>query len=120
MNRKVNIMAAALIGLLVLTSCSTKRQAINQLDCFSTELQQNSGSYSLADWKKASERLTKIHKKIGKHDYTLAEKKEIAMIELKNANAIKEGLKESAPNILFDAITDWNTFYEELKSLLGL
>lgn len=105
--------------LLSASSCSTKQQGIGKLEKFSTEIEANSKHYSLKDWKEAGERFNKINEKLGKYDYTLKEKKDIAMTELKIVNAIKEGLKESLPNILFDTIADWDSFYEELKSTLG-
>ena len=90
-----NLMIVGVMGL-VLASCSTKQQAISQLEDFSYELRDHSASYGVDEWQEAGERFVKIRKKIAKHelDYTTAEKAHIGKLEGQCAKYMVQGAKQ--------------------------
>lgn len=90
-----NLMIVGVMGL-VLASCSTKQQAISQLEDFSYELRDHSASYGVDEWQEAGERFVKIRKKIAKHelDYTSAEKAHIGKLEGQCAKYMVQGAKQ--------------------------
>lgn len=90
-----NLMIVGVMGL-VLASCSTKQQAISQLEDFSYELRDHSASYGVDEWQEAGERFVKIRKKIAKHelDYTSVEKKHIGELEGQCAKYMVQGAKQ--------------------------
>ena len=90
-----NLMIVGVMGL-VLASCSTKQQAISQLEDFSYELRDHSASYGVDEWQEAGERFVKIRKKIAKHelDYTSAEKAHIGKLEGQCARYMVQGAKQ--------------------------
>ena len=89
------LMIVGVMGL-VLASCSTKQQAISQLEDFSYELRDHSASYGVDEWQEAGERFVKIRKKIAKHelDYTSAEKAHIGKLEGQCAKYMVQGAKQ--------------------------
>lgn len=108
-----------LVVVCTMSSCSTKQQAIRGLDKFATELRHNSADYTLEDWQKAAEKYQKVNNKILKHDdYTLSEQKEIAKKELDALIAIKHGLADSVPGIIFDFITDFGSLQDKIEELI--
>lgn len=116
---KLFVICAMFAGVCIMSSCSTKQSAINQLGRFSTELKKNGADYTIDDWKAAAERYAKVNKKILKHDdYTLAEQKEIAEKELDALIAIKRGLADSVPGMIFDIITDFGSLEEKIQELI--
>ena len=71
MKAKTLIMAILMSGLLAacMTSCSTKKQAIKDLESLSVDLRDNSKKYSVADWQVAVERFIKCREKISKYEF---------------------------------------------------
>ena len=88
------ILCGALV--LVMTACSTKQSAINQLENFSYELRDNSRNYDADDWEKAGKKFVKIREKIHKHefDYTAAEKSKIGRLESDCVKYMARGAKD--------------------------
>ena len=70
-----NLILCGALGL-AMVSCSTKQNAINQLEDFSYELRDHSRYYDADEWEKAGKKFVNIRKKISKHefDYTPEEK----------------------------------------------
>lgn len=68
--------------LLALTSCQTKRTAINDLRTLSNEMQVYGDNYSLNEWKDAGQRYYNINKRIKNHmaDYSDEEVQEISKL----------------------------------------
>lgn len=68
--------------LLTLTSCQTKRTAINDLRTLSNEMQVYGDNYSLNEWKDAGKRYYNINKRIKGHmaDYSDEEVQEISRL----------------------------------------
>ena len=119
MNKKTLRVIMIAVVVCTMSSCSTKQQAINRLDKFATELRKNSADYTLEDWKKAAEKYQKVNNKILKHDdYTLNEQKEIAKKELDALIAIKQGLADRVPGIIYDFITDFGSLHEKIEELI--
>ena len=98
---------------LVLTSCSTKQRAINQLESFSTELRDHSRYYDLQDWEKAGKKFVKITKDVKKHelDYTPEEKARVGRLEGECAGYMARGAKDNVTDRL-------RGFINELKGIL--
>ena len=88
------ILCGALV--LVMTACSTKQSAINQLENFSYELRDNSRNYDADDWEKAGKKFVKIREKIHKHefDYTATEKSKIGHLESDCVKYMAKGAKD--------------------------
>lgn len=87
------IIIAAIVFCAMFASCSTQQSAIRDLRSFTTELQMNSETYTLKDWKNAGERYVKINKRIAKHtaDYTEEEVQEISELNGKCTRSFTEG-----------------------------
>lgn len=81
-------------------SCSTKQQALNQLEDFSYELRDHSADYGIAEWQEAGDKFVKIRKKINKHefDYTPQEKARIGELEGQCAAYMANGMKDGVLN----------------------
>ena len=84
--------------LLLLSSCTTKQAAINDLQSFSYELRDNSAYYDVDDWKKALNKFAKLRDKIRKHEYTAEEYRTIGQIEGECAGYMVKGAKEGITN----------------------
>ncbi len=112
MMKKAAVVAAMVLAI-GLSSCSTKRHAINQLENFSYELRDHSAQYSVEEWERAGEKFVKIRKNIAKHelDYTPAEKEKIGKLEGKCAGYMAKGMKEG----IFDKV---KAFGNELRGIL--
>lgn len=91
----------ALLGipaLLLLSSCATKQNAVNQLRAFQQEIEVNGAMYDLNEWKKAATKYAKINKKIYKHynEYSAQELEEVGRI---NGQCVASFAKGTAQNI---------------------
>lgn len=62
-----------------LLSCATKKRALNELRNLSTEIENNSTSYDLTEWREVAEKFIQINKKIkdNKSKYSADERNEI-------------------------------------------
>ena len=87
---------------MLLTSCSTKQSAINQLESFSTELRDHSRYYDIQDWEKAGKKFVDITKKVRKYelDYTPEEKARIGKLEGECAGYMARGAKDNVTDRL--------------------
>ena len=111
--KKINFMIACGAFALMLTSCSTKQSAINQLESFSYELRDHSRYYDVQDWEKAGKKFVKLTKTVKKYEleYTPEELARIGRLEGECAGYMARGAK--------DNITDrLNGFINELKGIL--
>lgn len=100
--------AVSLIGMCVLlSSCSTKRHAISQLEKFSYELRDNSAYYNYQDWQLAADQFLRIRQNISRYDYTVEERRYIGELEGNCAGYMADGLK-----------TKVNSIGAELKGIL--
>lgn len=97
----------------MMTACSTKQSAINQLEEFSYELRDNSRNYDVSDWEQAGKKFVKIREKISKHefDYTTEEKSKIGRLEGDCAKYMVKGVKEG----VFDKIMNIGS---EIKGII--
>lgn len=119
MKRTKSYMSIAVIAIVMaiatctMTSCQTKRHAINQLENFSEELRDHSAQYTIKQWQDAGERFVKIRKNISKHefDYTPEEKARIGKLEGKCAGYMARGMKEG----FFDKVKG---FGNEIKNAI--
>ena len=68
-------------GVLSLTSCNTKKSAVNKLESLVIEVEEEGKSYDLDDWKMVIYRYTKIEEKLSKHEYTADENREIGKLK---------------------------------------
>jgi len=91
----------------LLSSCSTKRHAISQLEKFSYELRDNSAYYNYQDWQLAADQFLRIRQNISRYDYTVEERRYIGELEGNCAGYMADGLK-----------TKVNSIGAELKGIL--
>lgn len=99
------------IATFLLTSCSTKQRAINDLRKFSYELRDNSTYYDVEDWKNALDRFAELREKVRKYEYSSEEYRVIGQIEGECASYMVKGAK----NGLLDRISKYAS---ELEGLL--
>ena len=111
--KNYHFMLLSMVFGLMLTSCSTKQSAINQLENFSYELRDNSRYYDMHDWEKAGEKFVKITKKVKKHemDYTPAEKAKIGRLEGECVGYMTRGAKDNISDRL-------RGIYNEIKGII--
>lgn len=81
------------MALFTITSCTTKRGAISQLEKFSYELRDNGRYYSFKDWENAAEKFSDIRKNLNKHNYTGEQRHYIGELQGKCAGYVFQGLK---------------------------
>lgn len=99
------------------SSCSTKQQAINQLEDLSIDLRDHSHNYSIEEWKDAAQRYVKIKKKINEKDYSAEQRERIGELEGNCLKYIIRGLKQRVKNFgselngllnsVMEGISDW-------------
>ena len=111
--KKINFMIACGVMALMLTSCMTKRSAINQLESFSYELRDHSRYYDVQDWEKAGKKFVKLTKTVKKYEleYTPEELARIGRLEGECAGYMARGAKNNITDRL-------NGFINELKGIL--
>ena len=111
--KKINFMIACGAFALMLTSCSTKQSAINQLESFSYELRDHSRYYDVQDWEKAGKKFVKLTKTVKKYEleYTPEELARIGRLEGECAGYMARGAKNNITDRL-------NGFINELKGIL--
>ena len=111
--KKISLFIACGVMALMLTSCSTKQSAINQLESFSTELRDHSRYYDVQDWEKAGKKFVDVTKKVKKSqmDYTPEELARIGKLEGECAGYMARGAKENITDRL-------SGFINELKGIL--
>ena len=111
--KKISLFIACGVMALMLTSCSTKQSAINQLESFSTELRDHSRYYDVQDWERAGKKFVDVTKKVKKYqmDYTPEELARIGKLEGECAGYMARGAKENITDRL-------NGFINELKGIL--
>ena len=111
--KKINFMIACGAFALMLTSCSTKQSAINQLENFSYELRDHSRYYDVQDWENAGKKFVKLTKTVKKYElkYTPEELVRIGRLEGECAGYMARGAKNNITDRL-------NGFINELKGIL--
>ena len=111
--KKVKFLLVCGAFALMMTSCSTKQRAINQLESFSYELRDNSRYYDLQDWEKAGKKFVDLTKTVKKYqmDYTPEELARIGKLEGECAGYMARGAKDNFTDRL-------NGFINELKGIL--
>lgn len=92
--RKLFIGLAFVVAAITVSSCATRKSAINDLQNFSYELRDNSQYYTVKKWKKAVNKFGKIRKNISRFDYTAAERQRIGKLEGDCARYMVKGAKE--------------------------
>ena len=111
--KKINFMIACGVLALMLTSCSTKQSAINQLENFSYELRNHCRYYDVQDWENAGKKFVKLTKTVKKYElkYTPEELARIGRLEGECAGYMARGAKNNITDRL-------NGFINELKGIL--
>ncbi len=82
----------------IMSSCSTKRSCINQMQSLAYDMRDNGAYYNVDDWKKAAADFMAIRDKMRKYDYTPAERRVIGELEGECARYMVQGIKNGAIN----------------------
>ena len=82
----------------MVSSCSTKRSCINQMQNLAYDMRDNGAYYNVEDWKKAGAEFLAIRDKMRKYDYTPAERRVIGELEGECAKYMVKGIKDGAIN----------------------
>ena len=101
---------------LSMTSCSTSNSALNDLQSFSNELRDHSQNYDAKDWKHAVRKFEKIRTKISKHDYTVAERQRIGVLE---GNCVKYMVKGAKDGVM-DGVLGLGSEVQGILDALGI
>ena len=119
--KKINYLIASGAFALMLTSCSTKQSAINQLEKFSTELRDHSRYYDVQDWEKAGQKFVKITKKVKKYEteYTAEEKSRIGRLEGECAGYMARGAKDNVTDRLRGIFNEIQGIIEGVTDAFG-
>lgn len=96
---------------LMLSSCTTKQGAINNLRSFSYELRDRSAYYDVNDWDKALNKFMKLREEINKHEYSSDEYRTIGQLEGECASYMVKGAKDGIINRV-------STYTNELQGIL--
>jgi hypothetical protein len=107
----INALVVLVFGLVMLSSCTTKQGAINNLRSFSYELRDHSQYYDVNDWDKAINKFVKLRDEINKHEYTADERRTIGQIEGECASYMMNGAKDGIINRV-------STYTNELQGIL--
>lgn len=107
----INALVVLAFGLVMLSSCTTKQGAINNLRSFSYELRDHSQYYDVNDWDKAINKFVKLRDEINKHEYTADERRTIGQIEGECASYMMNGAKDGIINRV-------GTYTNELQGIL--
>ena len=107
----INALVVLVFGLVMLSSCTTKQGAINNLRSFSYELRDHSQYYDVNDWDKAINKFVKLRDEINKHEYTADERRTIGQIEGECASYMMNGAKDGIINRV-------GTYTNELQGIL--
>ncbi len=107
----INALVVLAFGLVMLSSCTTKQGAINNLRSLSYELRDHSQYYDVNDWDKAINKFVKLRDEINKHEYTADERRTIGQIEGECASYMMNGAKDGIINRV-------STYTNELQGIL--
>lgn len=81
-SRKNKTVLILLFGLMLLVSCTSKKQeALNQLENLTEDVEKNGGSWSEEQWKQKYDVFVQIRSEIYKYDYNEEERAEIGRLE---------------------------------------
>ena len=86
----------ALVGALVLTSCSTKQKALNDMRGFTRQLELKSDNYGLEDWKQAAGEYAKLNRKLTKYSYNPEQMEEIGELQGQCLSTFLSAMKTKA------------------------
>lgn len=103
----------------ILSSCSTKQSAINELRNFATEIDANGAQYNIDDWKMAAVRYETIEQKLSKHEYTPEEKTEISNLKGKCVGSFARNAIKGAANKVKNTADAVKGFIEGIREAFG-
>lgn len=119
--KKVYYLVVCGVFTMLLTSCSTKQSAINQLESFSTELRDHSRYYDIQDWEKAGKKFVDITKTVKKYElkYTPEEKARIGKLEGECAGYMARGAKDNITDRLKGFLNELNGILQGVTDAFG-
>ncbi len=109
------------LAVLVLTSCSTKMSAVNDLRHFNDRLEKHGTEYSIAEWKEAAADFREINDKINKHrdKYTTEERKEIGQLKGESIALFGKSVASSAITRIAGAASELKGLIDGLKNIFN-
>ena len=119
--KKVYYLVVCGVFAMLLTSCSTKQSAINQLESFSTELRDHSRYYDIQDWEKAGKKFVDITKTVKKYElkYTPEELARIGKLEGECAGYMARGAKDNITDRLKGFLNELNGILQGVTDAFG-
>lgn len=101
------LLFAALVGLIVFSSCNKKQHAIDKLSSFVERVEKHASEYTDEDWSEANQEYEEIIAEIDKYDYSGDDAKRIASLKGKFAgiktkdsvNKLFEGIDKAAKEV---------------------
>ena len=103
----------------VLSSCSTKTSAINDLRSLSTEIQENGAEYNVEQWKKAGQKYEKITNKISQYKYSVEQNREIGELKGKCAAYFAKGVVSNITNKVTNMASQLKGVIDGVKEVIG-
>lgn len=109
------------LAVLVLTSCSTKMSAVNDLRHFNDRLEKHGTEYSIAEWKEAATDFREINEKLNKHrdKYTTEERQEIGRLKGESIALFGKSVASSAITKITGAASELKGLIDGLKGIFN-
>lgn len=114
--RKISIMSASIMfATVLLTSCSTKTTAINDLRSFANEIDKNGATYTVNDWKDAAKEYQKIDNNLKKYEYNAEQTEEISRLKGQCVGSFVRNVATNAKDKVNTAVSAAKGFVEGIK-----
>ena len=102
----------------IITSCSSKQDPINELEELAYELKENSADYSREDWEDVSVRYAEIEENLQRNEYTDEELKRIGKLKAQCFRAIIRSSANSFKSLMHNMHMQMEGASEELNGTL--
>lgn len=117
MNRILSF-SLTLIFAMVLGSCSSKQDPVNELEELAYELKENSADYSQEDWEDVAVRYAEIEEDLQRNEYTDEELKRIGKLKAQCFRAIIRSSANSFKSLMHNMHMQMEGASEELNGTL--
>ena len=108
-----------LFSILILVSCSSKQDPIQDLEALSRDLSENCETYSQSDWENVAIRYSNIENELQKYEYTDEELKQIGKLKAKCVKAIVHSSGNIIKSQIHNVKMQLEGASEELESAFG-
>jgi PBP1b-binding outer membrane lipoprotein LpoB len=115
----MKIQVSILLLALLLTACSPKSQAINDLESLRTELKEHSQDYTMEDWEKSFDRFNEICERLDSLDLSRDERAKVNKMKGEIAGYAMKSAGKMAGEAIENISEGITSFTEGLMDSLG-